>query len=185
MKLNMNTAGVTFNAAIIVKLKKMYNNIRKVYILNMYRSFLMIDKYGKSLHDPSYSQSKVRESVPSIIDDSRPHDTQMTERQSAKLNSVLHNSQSAALSIMNRVFKKNLSKQVRKWHFGVFPERKIDLLNTEFNKKSQEDYKFVAKMGAVECISKSYNQMTYKAKVKAFRLITQNMYNKRSDDAHD
>ena len=25
MKLNMNTAGVTFNAAIIVKLKKMYN----------------------------------------------------------------------------------------------------------------------------------------------------------------
>ena len=102
MKLNMNTAGVTFNAAIIVKLKKMYNNIRKVYILNMYRSFLMIDKYGKSLHDPSYSQSRVRDSVPSIMEDSRPHDTQMTERQSAKLNSLLHNSQTAALSIMNR-----------------------------------------------------------------------------------
>ena len=47
MKLNMNTAGVTFNAAIIVKLKKMYNNLRKYYDLNMYRSLLMIHKYSQ------------------------------------------------------------------------------------------------------------------------------------------
>jgi hypothetical protein len=54
----MNTAGVTFNAAIIVKLKKMYNNIRKTYILNMYRSFLMIEKYGKSQVDASFSRKR-------------------------------------------------------------------------------------------------------------------------------
>ena len=135
MKLNMNTAGVTFNAAIIVKLKKMYNNIRKVYILNMYRSFLMIDKYGKSIHDPSsINLQSRREIVPPVIDESI-QDTRMSEKQSAKLNNVLQNSQTTALSMMNRIFKKNLSRQVRKWHFGVFPKRKIDLLNTEFNKK--------------------------------------------------
>ena len=44
MKFNMDTAGVTFNAAIIVKLKKMYSNIRKLYVLNMYRVFLMMEK---------------------------------------------------------------------------------------------------------------------------------------------
>ena len=55
----MNTNGVTFNAAIIVKIKKMFNNIRKYYELNMFRAFLMIDKYGKSLQDPSYRRSRV------------------------------------------------------------------------------------------------------------------------------
>jgi hypothetical protein len=44
----MDSSGVTYNAAVIVKLKKMYNNIRKYYELNMFRAFLMIDKYGKS-----------------------------------------------------------------------------------------------------------------------------------------
>lgn len=47
----MNTPGVTINATTIVKLKKMYNNIRKYYDLNMYRAFLMIDKYGKGEYD--------------------------------------------------------------------------------------------------------------------------------------
>lgn len=56
MKLNMNTPGVTLNAAIIVKMKKMYNNIRKIYVLNMYRAFLTIDKYGKNPNEASYSR---------------------------------------------------------------------------------------------------------------------------------
>ena len=98
---------------------------------------------------------------------------------------MLQNTQSTALSIMNRVFKKNLSKQVRKWHFGVFPERKLELINSEYNKKFKDDYNYISRFGAVESIAKTHNQVTYKLKVKAFRLITQNMYNKRSDDAHD
>lgn len=56
MKYNMDTSGVTFNAAIIVKMKKMYNNIRKVYILNMFRAFLTINKFGTSSHDHSFSR---------------------------------------------------------------------------------------------------------------------------------
>ena len=59
MKFNMDTAGVTFNAAIIVKLKKMYNNIRKLYVLNMYRAFLMIEKYGKGISDNSSSRGPI------------------------------------------------------------------------------------------------------------------------------
>ena len=48
MKFNMDTSGVIFNPTIIIKMKKMYNNIRKVYVLNIYRAFLMIDKYGRN-----------------------------------------------------------------------------------------------------------------------------------------
>jgi len=47
-----------FNAALIVKLKKMYNNIRKYYELNMFRAFLMIDKYGRAVQDSSVSASR-------------------------------------------------------------------------------------------------------------------------------
>lgn len=44
----MDSSGVQYNAAVIVKLKKLYNNIRKQYELNLFRAFLMIDKYGRS-----------------------------------------------------------------------------------------------------------------------------------------
>ena len=44
----MNSSGLQYNAAVIVKLKKLYNNIRKQYELNLFRAFLMIDKYGRN-----------------------------------------------------------------------------------------------------------------------------------------
>ncbi len=46
---NIYSTGVIYNAAIIVKLKKLFNNLRKYYELNMYKVFLTIDKYGKNL----------------------------------------------------------------------------------------------------------------------------------------
>jgi len=52
LKNNMDTSGVQYNAAVIVKLKKLYNNIRKQYELNLFRAFLMIDKYGRTSDKP-------------------------------------------------------------------------------------------------------------------------------------
>jgi hypothetical protein len=40
-----------YNSAIIVKLKRMYNNVRKLYELSMCKIFLAIDKYGKSKNE--------------------------------------------------------------------------------------------------------------------------------------
>ncbi len=60
----MDSSGVQYNAAVIVKLKKLYNNIRKQYELNLFRAFLMIDKYGRS-NDKS-STGKVNKSVSEI-----------------------------------------------------------------------------------------------------------------------
>lgn len=44
----MDSSGVQYNASVIVKLKKLYNNVRKHYELNLFKAFLMIDKYGRS-----------------------------------------------------------------------------------------------------------------------------------------
>jgi len=54
----MDSSGVQYNAAVIVKLKKLYNNIRKQYELNLYRAFLMIDKCGRNNDRSSASKSK-------------------------------------------------------------------------------------------------------------------------------
>ena len=47
MKFNIDTAGVNFNAIIILKIKKMYNNIEKAYTLTIYRAFILIDRFSR------------------------------------------------------------------------------------------------------------------------------------------
>jgi len=60
MKVNIDSR-VVFNAAIIVKIKKMFNNIRKIYVLNIYRAFLTIDKYQRNSIDMSYTKGQKSE----------------------------------------------------------------------------------------------------------------------------
>ena len=52
------STGVVFNAAIIVKLKKLFNNLRKYYELNMFKVFLTIDKYGKNLQEMNIARER-------------------------------------------------------------------------------------------------------------------------------
>ena len=47
IKFNIDTAGVNFNAIIILKIKKMYNNIEKAYTLTIYRAFILIDRFSR------------------------------------------------------------------------------------------------------------------------------------------
>ena len=49
LKYNIDIGGVALNAAVIVKMKKLYNNIRKAITLNLYRAFLMIEKKSQSV----------------------------------------------------------------------------------------------------------------------------------------
>jgi hypothetical protein len=60
LKHNIYSTGVIYNAAIIVKLKKLFNNLRKYYELNMYKIFLTIDKYGRNLQEAE--MTRVRQS---------------------------------------------------------------------------------------------------------------------------
>lgn len=63
LKFNMDSSGVQYNAAVIVKLKKLYNNIRKQYELNLFRAFLMIDKYGRTVDRGDRTKQKSPEPV--------------------------------------------------------------------------------------------------------------------------
>lgn len=126
MKYNMNTSGVKYNAAIIVKIKKMFNNIRKYYELNMFRSFLMIDKYGKSL-DNSFSRSRNTSDFISPPTQIRNQDDSVLEElnradPTPKYENLI---KTTSLNIMDRIFKRNLTKQFRKWQYNAQPEKKL------------------------------------------------------------
>jgi len=49
---------------------------------------------------------------------------------------------------MSRVFKKNIAKQVKKWHYNALPEVKMELVNKELSEKFRDNYDYVAKIGA-------------------------------------
>jgi len=159
LKYNMNTTGVQFNAAIIVKIKKMFNNIRKYYELNMFRAFLMIDKHGKSLQDPAsrrsrvtsdYSQVQQRRALEEETFVDEP--SQQTEvAANPKLDSLV---KKTSLSIMDRVFKRNLTRQFKKWQFNSQPEKKLEYVHADLAEKSKEEYDYVAKVGAIESLRK-------------------------------
>jgi hypothetical protein len=43
----------------------------------------------------------------------------------------------AALSTISRVFRRNLGKQVKKWHYSALPERQLEIINSQLS----ENYK--------------------------------------------
>jgi hypothetical protein len=142
LKYNMNTNGVTFNAAIIVKIKKMFNNIRKYYELNMFRAFLMIDKYGKSLQDPSSRRSRVTSDYSQIQQRRALEEETFTDEPSLqtdvanpKYDTLI---KKTSLSIMDRVFKRNLTKQLKKWQFNAQPEKKLEYVHADLAEKSKD-----------------------------------------------
>jgi hypothetical protein len=140
----MDSSGVQYNAAVIVKLKKLYNNIRKQYELNLFRAFLMIDKYGRSNDKSSANKSKALiAEIPRPIT-SAPAPAQVVEKSvvnnesNAKLEAILATNKKASLSIIDRVFRRNFTKQVKKWQFNAHPEKKLEFVHNEITKKSKD-----------------------------------------------
>jgi hypothetical protein len=86
---------------------------------------------------------------------------------------------------MDRIFKRNFTKQIKKWQYNSNPERKLDLIHTEITKKSKEEYDYIAKHGALESINKININTNYKAKAKAFRCLLEVMYKKKIDGDYD
>lgn len=86
---------------------------------------------------------------------------------------------------MDRVFKRNLTRQFKKWQFNAQPEKKIEFIHSDFTERSKQEYEYVAKLGALESLRKLTDQTIYKAKVNGFRSIVQHMYSKRSETDYD
>lgn len=138
----MDASGVQYNAAVIVKLKKLYNNIRKHYELNLFRAFLMIDKYGRSNDRAAPSNSKPAKAVeapknyaPAPV---QAPVVQPAQENNAKVELILNNTKKAALSIIDRVFRRNFTKQVKKWQFNAHPEKKLEFVHNEITKRSKD-----------------------------------------------
>lgn len=138
LKFNMDSSGVQYNAAVIVKLKKLYNNIRKQYELNLFRAFLMIDKYGRTV-DKGERRTKSPDIYKPAPQPVQPAPVvQQTQESNAKLEAVLNINKKASVSIIDRVFRRYMTKHVKKWQYNAQPEKKLEFVHNEINRKSKD-----------------------------------------------
>ena len=147
LKYNMDSSGVQYNTTAIVKLKKLYNNIRKHYELNLIRAFLMIGQAARTSSKPERaSKSRSPELVAKPVGYSpvpapfpAPAPAPVHES-SAKVEGLVQNSKKASLSIIDRIFKRHMTKHVRKWQYNAHPEKKLEFIHSEVTKNSKEEY---------------------------------------------
>lgn len=184
----MDSSGVQYNTTAIVKLKKLYNNIRKHYELNLIRAFLMIGQSARTSTRPDKSKSRSPEPVARPVAPApapTPVPVQSSQESNAKVEAILQNSKKASLSIIDRVFKRHMTKHVRKWQHNAHPEKKLELIHNEITKNSKDEYEYVAKYGAIETVSKISTSSQYKAKAKAFRCLLERMLKKKIENNYD
>lgn len=133
LKFNMDSSGVQYNTTAIVKLKKLYNNIRKHYELNLIRAFLMIGQASRNgskavervdTRGKSKSPEPVKQYAPPAPAPA-PAPVQQNNEANAKLEAVLNINKKASLSIIDRVFRRHMNKHVKKWQYNSNPERKL------------------------------------------------------------
>ena len=55
---------------------------------------------------------------------------------------------------MDRVFKRNLKRQLKKWQFNAQPENKLEYVHADLAEKSKEEYDYIARVGALESLRK-------------------------------
>ena len=188
LKYNMDSSGVQYNTTAIVKLKKLYNNIRKHYELNLIRAFLMIGQAARTnsrTDKPKARSPEPPARQPAPAPAPAPVQVQSSNESSAKVDAVVQNSKKASVSIIDRVFKRHMTKHVRKWQYNAHPEKKLEFIHSEMTKKSKDEYEYVSKYGAVETISKISTSSQYKAKAKSFRCILEFMLKKKIDQHYD
>ena len=125
LKFHMDSSGLHYNPTTIVKLKKLYNNIRKQYELNLFRAFLMIDKYGRTERSRSKAAKAPEPPRPATQPAPAAQPAAAPQENNAQLEAVLANSKKASLSIIDRVFRRNFSRQIKKWQFNAYPEKKL------------------------------------------------------------
>jgi hypothetical protein len=121
LKFNMDSSGVQYNTTAIVKLKKLYNNIRKQYELNLIRAFLMIGQASRT-SGRTADKTKARSPEPvrqTPIPAPTPVPAQLSQESNARLEAILSNSKKAGLSIIDRVFRRNINKHIKKWQYNA------------------------------------------------------------------
>lgn len=133
LKLNAYTRGVLYDTTLMVKLKKMYNNIRKYYELTLFRAFLMIDKHGKSVQNVNNSNSvDVSRNTTDYIklhgslrEESIISDSSNNEMQIFKEDQLFLANRKASLALCENIFNQNLTHQLNRWKYNTQPHKQL------------------------------------------------------------
>lgn len=202
MKENMNDEGFQFSTPKVVKIKKMFNNIRKYYRLALAKSFWIIERVGKLNQSDSIDPRRMQSMISGDMSGDRSYhmvSTSVHQKQEVhhtsivkdvemqtKLEGLVHLNKRISVNIMNKIFKGKLSKWVRKWAFFTLPSRRLEFAYKEMDKSTPVyNSKFVARVGAADHLANLSNHIRFKSKALAFKKLTEHMYHDQIDKEHD
>lgn len=198
VKENMNTSGVALSAVKIVKLKKMFNNIRKAYELVIAKSFWSI-YHGKKGADNSSVISKGRTQPPAIAPAPReePRVIQQvvqapqvnTQEIDKKLKIALTKVQRSTLrSIVIKQTQKVReaeSQAIQTWAFNALPERRIELGYKALDDVPTYNARFISQIGAIEVLNNVFTRLRDKNISSAFKDLNNHKYNRKIEELHE
>jgi hypothetical protein len=182
-KQNMNEEGFPFTAPKIVKLKKMFNNIRKLYELVVAKSFWIVERVGR-INPNGDSQDPLKSSFISSSNKDREkerssvvvqhYETSIVENVEAqiKLENIVSQHRKIAVTMMDKIFKRGLSKSMKKWAFFTLPAKRLEFAYKEIDKATPlYNSVFVSRVGAIDHFSHLTDQIRFRSKAFAFKKL--------------
>lgn len=189
LKLNAYTNGVLYDAAMMVKLKKMYNNIRKYYELTLFRAFLMIDKYGKAAQNLEISASRHTSDFiklhGSFKDESIISDTSNNELQSFREDSLYFVNRKAAVTLIENVFNQNLSNQLNRWKYNAIPEKQLYESTLQLQRELPDTLCFLNQSKSISSIVNVLKSMRLKDLAYGLRAIWNYGFKSSNENVYD
>ena len=203
MRENMNNRGVALSAAKIVKIKKMFNNIRKAYELVVAKSFWIIERHGKTAAEgPSATQEtkqqpQVRQQPQrQIVEETRqvvqaPQVTQAQNNQQQAISQEYERKMKATLSkIQQASLRSIVAKQTRKlreagsrslkrWAFNAIPERRIELGYKQLADGEAYNARFISQIGAIEVLDGIFTQLKNRHITSSFKDLMWNKFTRQ------
>ena len=194
LKQNMYEEGFPFTAPKIVKLKKMFNNVRKLYELVVAKSFWIVERVGRlnqsDSQDPNrasfISRERDRPSTSMVINQIEQTSIIENVETQTKLENIVSHNRTIAVNKMSKIFGKSLSKRFKKWAFFTLPARRLELAYKDIDRATPlYNSLFVSRVGAVDHFSHLTNQIRFRSKAFAFKKLTEHMYNDQIEKEHD
>lgn len=196
VKENMNTSGVALSAVKIVKLKKMFNNIRKAYELVIAKSFWSI-YHGKKGAENSSVISKGRTQpsaiapAPRHVDEPRPVATQPVVQVPQVNNQEIDKKLKIALTKVQRSTLRSIvikqtqkvreaeSQAIQTWAFNALPERRIELGYKALDDAPTYNARFISQIGAIEVLNNVFSRLRDKHITSSFKDLNNHKYNRK------
>jgi len=88
--------------------------------------------------------------------------------------------------MMDKIFKRGLSKSMKKWAFFTLPAKRLEFAYKEIDKATPlYNSVFVSRVGAIDHFSHLIDQIRFRSKAFAFKKLIEHIFNIQIEEEHN